>query len=169
MTLLDVKAILPHRNPMLLVDRVLHYVEGECLVAAKTIAPAEQGTYATLPENAGNINAEYPVVLVLESWCQAAGILATAHRPSPDVLQSEVMLVSSVTNARPYSPVLPGDVIEHRVRLVRALDDALVFDGDVRVADGRIVLTVERLVMTMRPVTSLFRPETREHEEIAND
>jgi len=162
MNSMDIAAILPHREPMLLVDQVLHFVEGQELVARKRVASVAPGHYAGLQGNADTAACEYPAMLVLESWCQAGGILAASRQPSPDVLQGKVMLVTSVTNARQCAQVRPGDVIDHRVRLVRAFHDALTFAGDTTRSDGQTVLTVERMVMTMRPVVSLLRSPARE-------
>ncbi len=155
----DIAAILPHRDPMLLVDQVLKIVDNRQLVARKTVALTEPGYYASLPQNAAAAGCAYPAALLLESWCQAAGILATSHQPSPDVLHGKVMLVTSVSNVQLCGQVKPGDVIEHRVRLLRAFGDALMFEGETTGAGGRRVLTVERVVMAMRSAASLSRSQ----------
>ncbi|AKJ30088.1 3-hydroxyacyl-ACP dehydratase FabZ family protein [Caldimonas brevitalea] len=167
MSLIDIPAVLPHRHPMLLVDEVLHLVEGQELTARKAIALDRPGYYVDLPENAGLAGCAYPPALLLESWCQAAGILATAHQPSPDVRVGRVMLVTSVSHVRACGDVLPGDVIEHRVRVLRAFDEAMTFEGETVTGDGRRVLEVERVVMTMRPAASLRRVE--QHQETFDD
>jgi 3-hydroxyacyl-[acyl-carrier-protein] dehydratase len=140
----DIERILPHRAPMLLVDDVVTLVPGTRVTARTTVDTAD-----------------YPAVLVVESWCQAAGILATCDQPSPDVLTGRVMLIGSLAGVRILGPVRPGNVIEHRVRQVRALPDAVVFDGDA-VVGGSTVLDVERLVMTLRPAAELRAAQSGE-------
>jgi 3-hydroxyacyl-[acyl-carrier-protein] dehydratase len=97
-------------------------------------------------------------VLLVESWCQAAGLLTAWHQPSPDALSSRVMLVASVTRAWLPDTVMPGAVIEHRIRKVREVDQTVIFDGESTVG-GRVILDVERVVMTLRPAEEL-RPVT---------
>jgi 3-hydroxyacyl-[acyl-carrier-protein] dehydratase len=55
-------------------------------------------------------------------------------------------------------PVYPGDVLEHRVQLFRALTDTVIFDGETLV-DGEVAMTFSRMVMAFRPGDQL-RPPT---------
>jgi 3-hydroxyacyl-[acyl-carrier-protein] dehydratase len=153
MNVADIKRILPHRYPILLVDEVVEAVVGQRLVARKAVT-ANEPWYARLGAEAETAQHAYPSVLLVESWCQAAGLLATWHQPSPDALSGRVMLVASVTRARLRDTVMPGAVIEHRIRKVRELDQAVVFDGESTVG-GRVVLDIERIVMTLRPADEL--------------
>ncbi|QTR04504.1 3-hydroxyacyl-ACP dehydratase, partial [Saccharothrix algeriensis] len=96
----------------------------------------------------------YPKVLLVESWCQSAGVLVAWADPNPDVLSGQVMLFGSMADIEFLAPVLPGSVLEHRVRLVRALSDTVIFEGEALV-DGETVLRVGRVVMAMRPAGEL--------------
>lgn len=158
MNVADIKQILPHRYPILLVDHVVEVVAGQRLVARKALT-ANEPWYARLGAESRTTPHAYPSVLLVESWCQAAGLLASWDVPSPDVLCGQVMLVVSVTGARLHDTVMPGAVMEHRIRKVRDLDQASVFEGESTV-DGRIVLGMERVVMTSRPVEELARSRT---------
>jgi 3-hydroxyacyl-[acyl-carrier-protein] dehydratase len=149
------RARLPHRHPMLLVDRVTEVAPGERLVAVKAVAGNEPW-YRSLPDDAPAAAYAYPPSLLVESWCQAAGVLATWDRPNPDVLAGDVMLFGSVSEVAFGAPVLPGTVVEHHVRLVRALGDTLVFEGESLAGADR-VLTVGQVLMAMRPADSLRR------------
>jgi 3-hydroxyacyl-[acyl-carrier-protein] dehydratase len=149
------KRILPHRYPMLLVDRVTDIVPGKRLTAVKAVAGNEPW-YQGLADGAEPGAYAYPKVLLVESWCQAAGVLATWDRPNPDVLSGDVMLFGSLNSITFGASVLPGSVVEHRVQLVRALGDTLVFEGD-SVVGQRQVLTVGQVLMAMRPADSLRR------------
>jgi 3-hydroxyacyl-[acyl-carrier-protein] dehydratase len=142
----EIKQILPHRYPMLLVDRVTEIAPGERLTALKAVTVNEPW-YA-----GGDTGDAYPMVLVVESWCQAAGVLASWETRQPDVLSGQVMLFGSIADLRFHGPVLPGDVLEHRVRLVRSLTDAAVVEGESLVGD-RTVLEVGRVVMALRPAS----------------
>lgn len=152
----QIRARLPHRFPMLLVDRVTELVPGERLVALKAVT-CNEPWYAELgPEHPESAFA-YPATLLVESWCQSAGVLATWEAPNPDVLSGQVMLFGGMSGVVFHGPVLPGDVVEHRVALSRSLGDTLIFEGTSTV-DGEPVLTVERVVMALRPATAL-RPD----------
>ncbi|NJC70664.1 beta-hydroxyacyl-ACP dehydratase [Planosporangium thailandense] len=144
---------LPHRYPMLLVDRVVTAVPGSEIVALKAVTTNEPW-YAEVSGDARDGDLAYPAVLLMESWAQSAGILAASRSSDGDPLSGDVMLFGGATEVRFLHPVLPGDVLEHRVRVVRLLSDTMIFEGECLVA-GRPVMTVERMVMAFRPAQTL--------------
>jgi 3-hydroxyacyl-[acyl-carrier-protein] dehydratase len=148
-----VRRLLPHRYPMLLVDRVLEVVPGERLTAVKAVT-CNEPCYARLGTDATEAELAYPQVLLVESWGQAAGLLAVFSRPNPDVLTGEVMLAGAMTGLEFHRPVRPGDVVRHEVRLFRALTDTVLFEGESRVGDD-VAVTFSRMVMAFRPAAQL--------------
>jgi 3-hydroxyacyl-[acyl-carrier-protein] dehydratase len=146
----DVRRVLPHRYPMLLVDRVLELVPGERLHAVKAVT-CNEPWYADRPDDAWFA---YPESLLIESWCQAAGVLATWDNPNPDVLAGRVMLFGGMSEIAYHRPVPPGSLLHHRVRVFRALSDTVLFEGDC-VVDDEVVMTVGRVVMAFRPADQL--------------
>ncbi|WP_326767588.1 beta-hydroxyacyl-ACP dehydratase [Streptomyces sp. NBC_01591] len=149
----ELRRLLPHRFPMLLVDRVDEVVPGERLVAHKAVT-CNEPWYAGLPQETEPDGYRYPEVLLTESWCQAAGVLATWDSPNPDVLNGQVMLFGGVSDVRFEQPVFPGDVVEHRVRVLRVLSDTMIFEGEALVG-GATVMTVARATMAFRPADQL--------------
>ncbi|MFB8237915.1 3-hydroxyacyl-ACP dehydratase FabZ family protein [Kitasatospora purpeofusca] len=145
-----IRRVLPHRFPMLLVDRVLEVVPGERITAVKAVSCNEPW----YREAADDADFGYPQVLLMESWCQAAGLLATWEDPDPDVLTGRVMLFGGVSGVEYHRPALPGDLLEHRATVVRALADTLIITGRSLV-DGEPVLTVDSAVLTFRPAGEL--------------
>ncbi len=145
--------VLPHRHPILLVDRVVELRPGQGLTAVKAVTAAEPW-YADVPAGGDPADYAYPQVLVVESWCQAAGVLVAAERPVPDVVTGRVMLFGGMADIVFHGEVYPGDVMEHRVRLVRALSDTVVFEGEVAVGSA-VVAEIGRVVMAMRPAAEL--------------
>ena len=145
----DVAQILPHRWPMLLVDRVVA-VGPVSLVAEKAIS-VQDWVYRD-----GATTRAYPWALVVESWCQSAGVLAVWHRPNPDVLTGDVMLFGGIADIDLGEPAHAGDVLTHHVRLERDLGDVVMMSGWTTVG-GRTVLTVGRITMAMRPA-HVLRP-----------
>ncbi|MEU5693046.1 hypothetical protein [Actinosynnema sp. NPDC020468] len=145
----EIKRHLPHRYPMLLVDRVTSY-DDTTLTAVKAIT-ANEPWYADLPDHADHA---YPASLLVESWMQAAGLLVglSAGIAVPD---GQVPLAGRLTDVRVVRPVLPGDLAEHHVRLLKQAAGTLVVTGDTTV-DGHPVLTVDRALLTFRPATVLI-------------
>ncbi|MEU8824313.1 hypothetical protein [Streptomyces sp. NPDC048636] len=142
-----VAGLLPHRYPMLLVDRVLELVPGQRVTAVKAVTLNEPW-YAGLTPGTG---LAYPSSLVIESWGQTAGLLASADDAGT---RGQVMLFGSVADAEFHSPVHPGELIEHRVTVARSLGDSVIFEGESR-CGARPVMSVARMVMAFRPAGAL--------------
>ncbi|GAB1643581.1 beta-hydroxyacyl-ACP dehydratase [Krasilnikovia sp. MM14-A1259] len=145
----ELKRILPHRYPMLLVDRIVALEPGRRVTALKAVTVNEPW-YRALPDDARDEDHDYPPVLLVESWCQAAAVLASGDRADPGGLP----LVAQVTGVGFGAPVRPGDVLEHRARVVQLQSDALVVAGWSRVGD-EVVLTVSTAIVVRRPVDAL--------------
>ncbi|GAB3237989.1 3-hydroxyacyl-ACP dehydratase FabZ [Glycomyces halotolerans] len=153
----DIGAVLPHRYPMLLVDRVTEAEPGRGLTALKAVTGNE-------PWYAGGEATAYPTVLLIESWCQAAGVLVARDEPDPSVLDGKVMLFGGMSGVEVRGDAVPGDVLTHRVELLRDLGDTVLCGGDTTV-DGRCVLSVDRIVMAMRPAEELTGRTDSEGEQ----
>lgn len=152
----QVERLLPHRFPMLLVDRVIDLVPGESITAKKAVTRNEQ-CYRRVGAHTADVVLEYPQALLIESWGQTAGILATWRDPGgvTDAQEADrVMLLGGLTGVTFHRPVLPGDVLHHRARLSRALADTVIFEGET-LCDGEVVMSVERMVMAFRPADQL--------------
>lgn len=131
----EVPRLLPHRPPVLLVDDVDVWEPGARLVASRALRPDEPWCAPGAP---------YPAALLVESWCQAAGLLAV----DPDA-PGGVMLLGAVQGAVFAGPVFPGERVEHRVRMSRSFGDTAVLGGQ-SVVSGRVVLSVKKIVVALR-------------------
>jgi len=147
----DVREILPHRYPMLLVDHVLDVSPGKWVTAVKSVSRNE-------PWYRDGVDGPYPEVLLVESWAQAAGIVLGVQKPNPDVLSGQVMLFGSLADIEFHRSVLPGDVLEHRVRVSRVVGETVIFEGEC-VVRGELVFTVSRMVVAYRPAEQLRAAE----------
>lgn len=153
-----IRDLLPHRYPVLLVDRVLELEPGETIVATKAVTLNEPW-YARLGPAPDPSDVDYPPVLLLESWAQTAGILANLSRPEEAGPGADVMLFGSASQVTFSGPVRPGDLLRHRVELARVLDGTVFVRGDSHVGD-RLVLAVGQGVMAFRPADHMpTRPE----------
>jgi 3-hydroxyacyl-[acyl-carrier-protein] dehydratase len=148
---------------MLLVDRLTEVVPGERLVALKAVT-CNEPWYEGLGPDRTEEDFAYPSSLLVESWCQAAGVLATWDEPNPEVLKGRVMLFGGMAGVAFHRSVLPGEVLEHRVRQVYRAEDSALFEGECLSA-GESVMTVERIVIAFRPASALGLTEpTGSHE-----
>ena len=147
MTTMDIHAILkklPHRYPILLVDRVLEIEKGKRIKALKNVSINEPFFEGHFPHHP-----VMPGVLMLEALAQAAAILSF---DSLDVETDEktVYYFAGIDGARFKRPVEPGDQLILDVTLDRAKSGIYKFKARASV-DG--VLAVEAdLMCTMRKV-----------------
>lgn len=147
----EIKRRLPHRHPMLLLDRVLELVPGEQVRAVKTITGGEP-CYRELADDAVPVGCAYPPALLVESWCQCGALLADERT------SDTVALLGGLAGVRFAQPAYPGDVLEHRARTVRRFPDTWIVTGET-VVGTTPVLRIGEAVLAARP-TNGFRSDT---------
>ena len=108
----EIQKLLPHRYPLLLIDRVIEFTPGEHLVGIKNITFNEPQFTGHFPQRV-----IMPGVLILEALAQATGLLAfkTANDLNSD---EELYYLAGIDNARFKRPVEPGDQLKLDVKLV---------------------------------------------------
>jgi 3-hydroxyacyl-[acyl-carrier-protein] dehydratase len=138
----DAKAImqiLPHRYPILLVDRVIYLnLEEGVIIGQKNVThnePFFQGHFPKIPI--------MPGVLVLEALAQAAGILM--HQKG---YSDKIALLLSVNNAKFRRPVTPGDVLHLHATCVHASNTGGRIQARAMVGDTVAVAAEIGFVMT---------------------
>jgi len=127
--------ILPHRYPMLLIDRVLELSAERC-VALKNVSinePFFQGHFPGVPV--------MPGVLQIEAMAQAGGILAS--RAATFDPETQVMLFMAIDEVKFRRPVVPGDQLIIEVVPLR-VGKIFKLRGEARV-DGKVVSSAELL------------------------
>lgn len=137
-----IRALLPHRYPFLLVDRVVEFEANKRVLAYKNVSNNEPFFNGHFPG--------YPVmpgVLVIEALAQAGGLLTqlsnhtgTEGKPTCDKLYYLV----KVDNARFSRMVVPGDRLELDVTLKRVIRNMAMYSGIARV-DGEQVACADIL------------------------
>ncbi|GAB4172557.1 MAG: 3-hydroxyacyl-ACP dehydratase FabZ [Rhodocyclaceae bacterium] len=133
MNSMDIKAILehlPHRFPMLLVDRVLELEAGRRIHAIKNVSIGEPFFAGHFPHHP-----VMPGVLIMEALAQAAGILSfvtSDERPDED----SVFYFVGIDNARFKKPVMPGDQLHLHVDIVRRMRGIWKYRAEARVDDA---------------------------------
>ncbi|MFT4925865.1 MAG: 3-hydroxyacyl-[acyl-carrier-protein] dehydratase [Phenylobacterium sp.] len=131
----EILELLPHRYPMLLVDKVFSYVPGKSLHALKNITFNEPVFTGHFPEKA-----IFPGVLILEALAQATGLLG--FKMVKDRNDKELYLFAGVDKARFRQQVVPGDSLHLHVELVKEKRGIWKFHGEAKV-DGKLACTAE--------------------------
>ncbi len=132
-TMLDIHRIMemiPHRYPMLMVDRMLELVPGESAIGLKNLSinePFFQGHFPLKPV--------MPGVLIIESMAQTAGILVV-HTLGPDA-EGKLVYFMSIENARFRRPLVPGDSVHIHVHKQHRRGSVWKFSGEAKV-DGQL-------------------------------
>ena len=121
----DIMKILPHRYPMILIDRITDITEGVGLTAIKNVTINE-------PYFAGHFPAQpvMPAVLILESMAQAGAFLVLNTVPDP--LQKN-MVFSSISDSKFRIPIIPGDQVEIKMQLIKIRLGAVKLRGEAYV------------------------------------
>lgn len=125
----EILKYLPHRQPFLLIDRILEINEGKSIVALKNVTINETFFAGHFPNRP-----VMPGVLILEALAQAAGVLAyksTNTSPSEGVLY----LFAGIDNARFRRVVEPGDQLRLEVKVLRSKRDMWKLEGSAYVGD----------------------------------
>lgn len=145
MTTMDIHQILkklPHRYPLLLVDRVLEVEKGQRIKAVKNVTINEQFFNGHFPKRP-----VMPGVLMIEALAQASALLAfETLGQSPD--DNTVYYFAGIDNARFKRPVEPGDQLVLEATLERM--KASVFKFKARALVGDEVAVEADLTCTMR-------------------
>jgi len=129
----DIRGILPHRYPFLLVDRIVE-LEAERIVGIKSVTHNEPFFTGHFPD--------FPVmpgVLIVEAMAQTAGVLVLKSIPDR---QSKLVLLVAVENARFRRPVVPGDSLRMEMKVIKRKASVAKMAG-VATVDGQVVAEAE--------------------------
>jgi len=130
--IVEIMAILPHRYPFLLIDRVIDMERKVRIVAIKNVTVNEPHFVGHFPD--------YPImpgVLTIEAMAQAGGALLLTEF-SEEERAGKLMVFTGIEEARFRRPVLPGDQLRIEVTVVNWRSRAVKMKGECTV-DGKIV------------------------------
>jgi 3-hydroxyacyl-[acyl-carrier-protein] dehydratase len=129
----EIRKILPHRYPFLLVDRIVE-LEEERIVGIKNVTvnePFFPGHFPDFPV--------MPGVLIVEAMAQTAGVLVLARIPDRD---SKLVFLVAIENARFRKPVVPGDTLRIEMSVIKRRSNVAKMAGRATV-DGVVVAEAE--------------------------
>jgi 3-hydroxyacyl-[acyl-carrier-protein] dehydratase len=138
-----VMALLPHRYPMLLVDRVVALVADQSIHAVKAVSINE-------PFFAGHFPGRpiMPGVLIVEALAQAAGVLAVESMGLADA--GKLVYFMAIENAKFRKPVEPGILLDLHVDIVQARRAICKFEGRALI-DGELAAEASFTAMIADP------------------
>ncbi|WP_125702263.1 3-hydroxyacyl-ACP dehydratase FabZ [Lacticaseibacillus daqingensis] len=122
----EIMTILPHRYPMLMVDRVLALTPGERVVAIKNVSMNEAIFQGHFPGNP-----TFPGVFELEALAQA-GAIALLTLPE---FKGKTVYLGGISKAKFRKMVRPGDTLRLEVALTKRLANAGSGDAKAYVGD----------------------------------
>lgn len=123
-----IKDMIPHRYPMLLVDKVVDVVKGESAVGIKGVTINEPFFQGHFPERP-----VMPGVLIVEAMAQTAAILVVDTLGAE--FEGKLVYFMSIDDARFRKPVLPGDQLHIHVEVIKSRGMVWKFKGKAMVGD----------------------------------
>jgi 3-hydroxyacyl-[acyl-carrier-protein] dehydratase len=131
---LDIMKLLPHRYPILLVDRIIQFEKDEKIVGVKNVTINEPFFQGHFPEHP-----IMPGVLILEAMAQVGGVYAILAN---EVGENQVPYFVGIDKAKFRQPVLPGDVLQLSLELQKVRRGIYNFIGKATV-EGKLVAEAE--------------------------
>ena len=131
----QIKEILPHRFPFLLVDCIVE-LEPERIVGLKCVTANEpffQGHFPDFPV--------MPGVLIVEAMAQTAGVLVLK---TIEDRNSKLVLLVAVEYAKFRKPVVPGDTLRMEMKLLKRKSSVAKMSG-VATVEGQVVAEAEMM------------------------
>ena len=129
----EIISILPHRYPMLLVDRITELVPMKYAIGIKCVTinePFFQGHFPQEPV--------MPGVLIIEALAQTGAVCAL----SADEYKGKIAFLGGVNKAKFRGKVVPGDVLTLEVEMIKVKGPVGVAQGTATV-DGKKVASAE--------------------------
>jgi 3-hydroxyacyl-[acyl-carrier-protein] dehydratase len=148
----DILKILPHRYPLLLVDRVTHLTRTKRIVAVKNVTVNEPFFVGHFPGHP-----IMPGVLVVEAMAQAGGVLLLTEFPDRE---QKLLLFTGIERAKFRRPVIPGDQLRIEVDVLAWRGTAGRMQGKAYVGEKlacEAVITCR--LLDRQPKSATPRPE----------
>lgn len=139
----QIRQILPHRYPFLLVDRILELEPGKRAVGLKNVTANESFFEGHFP-----VKSIMPGVLIIESMAQVGGVMVMTM---PEIYgQGKGILLAGLDDVRFRRPVVPGDTLISEVELLWMRREVGRVRAVARV-DGEVVAEAEMTFAVLNP------------------
>lgn len=134
----DIMAIIPHRPPFLLIDRVIEIIPGQRVCAVKNVTMNEPFFVGHFPQEP-----VMPGVLIIEAMAQA-GAVALLSMPE---YAGKIAYFGAIDKAKFRRKVVPGDTLRLEVEFIKLKKSAgigkgVAFVGDIRAAEAELTFLI---------------------------
>jgi 3-hydroxyacyl-[acyl-carrier-protein] dehydratase len=127
-------AVLPHRYPFLMIDRLIEIRGGQSGIGIKNVTINEPHFQGHFPNNP-----VFPGVLLIEGMAQTGGVLCIISLGST---KPKTVYFMTVDKAKFRKPVVPGDTVEYHMSLMTQRRNMWWYRGEAKV-NGKIVAEAE--------------------------
>lgn len=134
----DIKSIIPHRYPFLLIDRVEELVEGERIVAYKNVTANEEFFNGHFPQEP-----VMPGVLIIEAMAQAGAVAIL----SMEDFKGKTAYFGGIDKAKFRQKVVPGDTLRLEVEIIKlkkmaGIGKGIAYVGDKKAAEAELTFMI---------------------------
>ncbi len=127
----EIKRLIPHRYPFLLIDKVINIVKNESATGIKNVTVNEPYFTGHFPSSP-----VVPGVLQIESMAQTAAVLVAKSLNISDT--TALVLLTTIDKAKFRKPVVPGDVMLLAISVQKMRNKLWKFKGEVIVGSQRV-------------------------------
>ena len=145
MAIADILSALPHRYPMLMIDKIIRIDGDETAVGIKNVTfnePIFQGHFPGNPI--------FPGVLIIEGMAQTAGAIVIKHDSTSG--RKNIVLMLGVDKAKFRKPAGPGDTIEFHIAKIQRRRNVGRYEARA-IVDGTVIAEAEITAMIVEATT----------------
>ena len=127
----EIKGLIPHRYPFLLIDKVIDIVKNQSATGIKNVTVNEPYFTGHFPSSP-----VVPGVLQIESMAQTAAVLVAKSLDISD--KTALVLLTTIDKAKFRKPVVPGDVMLLAISVQKMRNNLWKFKGEVIVDSQKV-------------------------------